>query len=65
MGKYPWSGKRTLEHCRLITKMGVRPRQHDGKCDGFQKAANNDEPCNICMKCKLNTFYEEQGDKQD
>lgn len=59
MGKYPWSGKRTLEHCRLITKMGVKPRQHDGKCDGFQKAVNNDEPCNICMKCKLNTFYEE------
>ncbi len=61
MGKYPWSGKRALEHCGLITKMGAKPRQHGGKCDGFQKDANNDEPCNICMKCRLNTFYEEQG----
>lgn len=48
-----------LEHCRLITEMGVKPQQQGGKCDGFQKSANDDEPCNTCMECKLNTFYEE------
>lgn len=58
MGKYPWSGKRTLNHCRLITQFG-KPRQHDGKCDGFQKSGTDDEPCEICRKCKLNTFYED------
>lgn len=58
MGKYPWSGKRTLDHCSLITKMGGKPQQYDGKCEGFQKGNDNDEPCEICMKCKLNTFYE-------
>ncbi len=59
MRKFPWFGKRTLENCRLITKMGVKPQQQDGKCDGFQKSENDDEPCNTCMECKLNTFYEE------
>lgn len=59
MGKYPWSGKRTLDHCGLITRMGGKPQQQNGKCDGFQKSNDNDEPCEICMKCKLNTFYEE------
>ena len=39
--------------------MGVKPQQQGGKCDGFQKSANDDEPCNTCMECKLNTFYEE------
>lgn len=59
MGKYEWSGKRTLDHCRLITKMGEKPSQQDGKCDGFQKSSNDDEPCEICKKCNLNTFYED------
>ena len=57
MGKYTWSGKRTLEHCRLITEFG-KPKQTDGKCDGFQASSENDEPCEVCKRCRLNTFYE-------
>lgn len=49
--------KRTLEHCSLITKYG-KPKQYDGKCEGFQKSNTDDEPCNQCMDCKLNVFYD-------
>ena len=62
MGKYPWSGKRTLDHCKLITEMG-KPHQANGKCDGFQKSDDNDEPCETCMNCKLNTFYDKNDNE--
>ena len=55
---------RTLNNCSLIAKCiknGIgEPRQSNGKCDGYQKSYDNDEPCEHCSKCKLNTFYEEQ-----
>ena len=54
--------KRTLDHCGLITKMGDKdcpPKQTDGKCEGYQKSSTDDEPCEICKKCKLNEMYEE------
>lgn len=62
MGKYPWSGRRTLDHCRMISKyqgMLGKPRQQDGKCEGYQKSKGDDEPCETCKECKLNTFYED------
>lgn len=31
----------------------------DGKCDGYQKSEGDDEPCETCKECKLNTFYED------
>lgn len=36
-----------------------KPRQQDGKCDGYQKSEGDDEPCETCKECKLNTFYED------
>lgn len=64
MGKYLWSGKRTLEHCSLITKCvraGIgRPHQLGGQCEGYQKSTDDDEPCEQCKKCKLNIYYEEE-----
>lgn len=63
MAKVRWNGKRTLEHCSLITqcvKYGLeKPRQHDGKCDGYQKSADSDELCEKCSKCILNSMYHE------
>ncbi len=63
MAKVNWNGKRTLEHCSLITqcvKSGLeKPRQYDGKCDGYQKSADSDEPCEKCSKCNLNSMYHE------
>ena len=37
MANKKWNGKRTLDYCSLITKMGGKPMQRNGKCDGFQK----------------------------
>ena len=63
MTKVKWNGKRTLEHCSLITqcvKSGLeKPRQYDGKCDRYQKSADSDEPCEKCSKCNLNPMYHE------
>lgn len=62
MGKYSWSGRRTLDHCRMISKyqdLLGKPQQRDGKCDGYQKSQGDDEPCETCKECKLNTFYED------
>lgn len=49
--------RRTLEHCSLITKYG-KPNQYDGKCEGFQKDRDDDEPCEQCMNCKFQIFYD-------
>ena len=56
--------KRTLDHCGLITKMGDKdspPKQINGKCEGYQKSCINDEPCEICKRCKL-CIYNEEGE---
>lgn len=63
MGQKEWSGKRTLDHCSLITrcvKAGLeKPVQRNGKCLGYQKSQINGEPCEQCKSCKLNDFFEE------
>lgn len=56
--------RRTLEHCSLITKLQDKPQQEDGKCYGFARDYDDDEPCDICMECKLNIYHEEQFDKE-
>jgi hypothetical protein len=57
-----WNGKRTLEHCGLITKCvkgGIgKPKQYDGVCEGYQKSETDDEPCTVCAACKLWSGYE-------
>lgn len=50
--------KRTLENCKLANKYGA-PNHYDGKCEGFQKSSEDDEPCEICKECKLHLFYED------
>lgn len=43
---------RTLDNCRLVTAYG-KPRQYDGKCEGYGTDYDNDEPCEICKRCEL------------
>lgn len=50
--------KRTLENCRLVRKYGA-PQQHNGICEGFAKSNVDDEPHNVCQKCKLHYLYSE------
>lgn len=50
--------KRTLDNCSLIKEMGSKPRQYDGRCEGFG-GSDGDEPCQKCKECKLNVWYEE------
>lgn len=53
--------KRTLYNCSLIKKMVAKgmgePERHYVTCVGYQKSENDDEPCEICKKCKLNYMY--------
>jgi hypothetical protein len=53
--------KRTPDNCKLVKKYG-KPDMTDERCDGFQKSEIDDEPCNTCMECKWNTFYEGEED---
>ena len=49
--------KRTLENCSLIKKMGGYPEQTETECLGFGRSEIDDEPCEICKKCKLYMGY--------
>lgn len=59
------TSKRTIDNCSLIKK---RIKQGtgvsiggDGKCLGYTTHEFDDEPCDQCKKCKLNTSYETEG----
>jgi hypothetical protein len=51
--------KRTLDNCRLIKRHG-KPEQdrENGICLGFGRGENDDEPCDTCKECKLNSTYD-------
>lgn len=51
---------RTLDNCSLIKLLGVKPEQYNGKCLGYARGESDDEPFEVCKKCKLNTSYEEE-----
>jgi len=50
---------KTLENCSLIKKMvkkgeGEPERLFNiNKCLGYQKGEDDDEPCEICKRCRL------------
>lgn len=50
---------RTIKNCSLIRKMGGgKPNSDNGKCVGFTKSETDDEPCEICKECRLNSTFE-------
>jgi hypothetical protein len=51
--------KRTLQNCKLVQKYG-EPKQYDNRCEGFGRSDFDDEPCNICKKCKLHYLNQEE-----
>lgn len=56
--------KRTLDNCTVIKhniKEGIgSPEQYSGKCLGYSQSEYDDEPCEACKNCKLNTMYGEE-----
>jgi len=52
---------RTIENCSVIkkaVKLGVGEcGTEDGKCLGY--VTGGEEPCEPCIDCKLNVYYEE------
>ena len=56
--------KRTLDNCSLIELLGVKPNQYNGKCLGYARAGSDDEPFEVCKKCKLNTSYEDEDEDE-
>lgn len=56
------NNKKIINNCSLIRdyhKIEGVPEIVDGKCVGYQKGTNDDEPCAKCMDCKANVWYEE------
>ena len=55
--------KRTVENCSLMKKQrrygyGTPEIEFDGKCLGYSVSSTDDEPCETCKNCKLNSAYE-------
>jgi hypothetical protein len=55
---------RTLDNCKLVQRLG-RPRQYDGRCEGFQRGETDDEPCETCKSCKLHHINQEEAALHD
>lgn len=47
--------KRTSENCRYVRKVGSPGTDANGKCMGFAKSKEDDEPMEICKQCKCCT----------
>ena len=47
--------KRTYENCSMQRKHGEAGKDANGFCLGFGRGESDDEPCEICKKCKLYT----------
>ncbi len=56
--------KRTYENCSLNKKMahnGVGYAEKIGdECLGFARSEHDDEPCDTCKVCNLNSAYESE-----
>ena len=50
--------KRTYENCSLQRRVGVAGKDGNGFCLGFSRSEYDDEPCEICKRCKLYTGNE-------
>ena len=50
--------KRTYENCSLQKRTGRAGKDGNGMCMGFGRSDTDDEPCEICKKCKLYTGNE-------
>ena len=44
--------KRTPDNCQYIKRCGEPGRDGAGKCLGFAKSKNDDEPCEVCKRCR-------------
>ncbi len=51
---------RTPYNCGIIKRIGEPGEDGNGKCMGFGRAQNDDEPFEPCKKCKYCTSYEEE-----
>ena len=47
------------ENCSLQKKIGEAGKDGNGMCMGFSRSEIDDEPCEICKKCKLYTGNDE------
>jgi len=56
--------KRTIENCSIIKKMMHRglgkPGVEDERCVGYATSDVDDEPCDVCKRCYLNTTYNDE-----
>lgn len=68
MTRNNWNGRRTLEHCGLITKAvksGIgKPKQYSETCEGYQVSDTDDEPCEQCKECTLQADYKNTHDDE-
>lgn len=52
------SVEKVQDICILCNNHGS-PDIVEGKCQGFQRSEEDDEPSDLCRECPANIFYEE------
>lgn len=56
--------QRTQNNCRIIKNNGDPGTDGNGKCMGFGRAWNDDEPCEACKKCRYRSGYDEEEEDE-
>jgi len=51
--------RRTIKNCRLVNKYGNPGKENNGKCPGFARSYDDDEPPETCKNCKLHWLYDD------
>lgn len=52
------------KHCEIIKQKGDPGTDGNGKCMGFGRSEEDDEPCQPCKRCKHCTSYEEEAENE-
>lgn len=64
IGFYDLAAEHKRKHCEIINREGDPGIDGNGKCMGFGRSEEDDEPCQPCKRCKYCTSYEKEAENE-
>ncbi len=64
IGFYDLAAEHKRKHCEIINREGDPGIDGNGKCMGFGRSEEDDEPCQPCKRCKHCTSYEKEAENE-
>ncbi len=61
IGFYDLAAEHKRKRCEIIKQKGDPGTDGNGKCMGFGRSEDDDEPCQPCQRCKHYTSYEKEA----